>query len=97
MDSSTTPRCIAGDADMCPNANIQDATENGYENIRVIDGVVCGTFRFIYTVGVCYGIDDVGYSGRFCFDNQLSAKLFLKEWDGETLPVIGEDGCKAIK
>ena len=69
----------------------------GYENVREIDGMVCATVRFIYTVGVCYGIDSIGYRGRFCFDSQQNAELFLKEWDGVTSPVIGEDGCTAIK
>ncbi len=78
--------------------NIIDlAIGEGYTNVRVIDGVICATMRFIYTVGVCYGIDSTGYRGRFCFGTQLEADLFLIEWDGVTLPVVGEDGCKAIK
>lgn len=36
-------------------------TEEGYTNVRVIDGVICATLRFIYTVGVCYGLDSTGY------------------------------------
>jgi hypothetical protein len=72
-------------------------TEEGYTNVRVIDGVICATLRFIYTVGVCYGLDSTGYRGRFCFDSQQNAELFLKDWDGVSLPVIGEDGCTAIK
>ena len=71
--------------------------DNGYENIREINGMVCATSRFIFTVGVCYGIDMIGYKGRFCFDNYAFAQLFLEEWDGVTPPVIGEDGCTAIK
>jgi hypothetical protein len=82
---------------MSPNDNLQHANENGYENAREIDGVVCGIMRFMYTVGVCYGIDKTGYSGRFCFSSYMDATLFLKEWDGQTPPVIGEDGCTAIK
>ena len=57
----------------------------------------CGIARMIFTVGVCYGLDDTGLQGRFCFDTYQNAKLFLDEWDGQTLPVIGEDGCTAIK
>ena len=71
--------------------------DEGYENAREIDGVVCATMRFIYTVGVCYGIDRVGYRGRFCFSNNMDAVAFLFDWDGKTPPVIGEDGCTAIK
>jgi len=70
---------------------------NGYKNFREIDGMVCATLRFIFTVGVCYGLDESGCRGRFCFENQLFAELFLKEWDGITPPVVGEDGCTAIK
>ena len=95
--SSTTPRCIANDVDTYMNNNEQAAIDNGYSHIREIDGVVCGLMRFMYTVGVCYGIDAVGYSGRFCFSNHLNAVMFLQEWDGATPPVIGEDGCTAIK
>jgi hypothetical protein len=70
---------------------------DGYQNMREIDGMVCATMRFIYTVGVCYGIDATGYRGRFCFESHQCADLFLKDWDGQTPPVIGEDGCTAIK
>ena len=70
----------------------------GYDNIReVLPGYICGTRRFIYTVGVCCGLDATGYLNRFCFDSMQNAALFLKDWDGHSLPVVGEDGCKAIK
>lgn len=58
---------------------------------------VCGILRFIYTVGVCYGLDETGRRGRFCFDTMQNAQLFLKDWNGVTLPKVGEDGCTAIK
>ena len=79
------------------NNNEQAARELGYTHVREIDGMVCGLMRFIYTVGVCFKIDETGYGGRFCFSNRYLALAFLKEWDGETPPVIGEDGCVAIK
>lgn len=70
----------------------------GYARLRVVPGRgVCGILRFIYTVGVCYGLDETGYAGRYCFDTAQNAGLFLQDWNGETLPVIGEDGCTAIK
>ena len=56
-----------------------------------------GLRRFMYTCGVCYGLDETGYRGRFCFDSMQNARFFLHEWDGQTLPVVGEDGCTAIK
>jgi hypothetical protein len=98
MDLSITLSCTAGGVVMSLNAELRTQLfVNGYQNMCEIDGMVCATMRFIYTVGVCYGIDSTGYRGRFCFESYQCAELFLKDWDGKTLPVIGEDGCKAIK
>lgn len=72
--------------------------DNGYRELREVEGRgVCGLQRFLYTVGVCVGLDKTGYRGRFCFDTWSNASLFLKEWDGETMPEVGLDGCTAIK
>lgn len=76
---------------------IPKIVEEEYQNIRVIDDMICGTARMIYTTGVFYNLDYCGYSGRFCFDTELNAALFLRDWDGVTPPTIGIDGCKAIK
>lgn len=70
---------------------------HGYKNIRFVNNMHCGIMRMIYTVGLFYGLDDTGYSGRFCFDTEQNAELFLETWDGETVPEIGVDGCKAVK
>ena len=71
---------------------------HGYDHVREIDGVgFVGISRFIYTVGVLWGLDETGYAGRFCFDTYNDAVLFLRDWDGTTYPVVGEDGCTAIK
>jgi hypothetical protein len=71
---------------------------HGYEHVREIDGLgFVGLSRFIFTVGVLWGLDESGYKGRFCFDTHMDAELFLREWDGTTYPVVGEDGCTAIK
>lgn len=75
----------------------QILTSNGYMNVRCINGLWCGVHRYIFTVGVCYGLDETGYRGRFCFSTYQNAALFLKDWDGETPPEIGIDGCTAIK
>lgn len=72
-------------------------TNHGYTDLREINGMTCGVMRFIFTCGVCYGLDDTGYVGRYCFDTHQNAELFLHDWDGVTNPVVGEDGCKAIK
>ena len=81
------------------NPEIELALKNNqYENVReVIPGFICATHRFLFTCGVCCGLDETGYTNRFCFDTMQNAELFLKDWDGNTVPVVGEDGCKAIK
>ena len=74
------------------------AQREGYIGVCWIrDRGVCGILRQAYSVGVFYGLCESGYDGRFCFNTELNALLFLKDWDGVTLPVIGVDGCKAIK
>jgi len=70
---------------------------HGYKNIRFVNMQFCGIMRMVYTVGVFYGLDEYGRRGRFCFDTEQNAELFLADWDGETPPVVGVDGCKAVK
>jgi hypothetical protein len=80
------------------SALIDQMREMGYGKLREIPNRgLCGVFRFLFTVGVVYGIDEVGYKGRYCFDTALNAGLFLEDWDGITLPVVGIDGCTALK
>ncbi len=70
----------------------------GYFAVREIRGRGwCGLYRFLFTVGVCHGMDWSGLSGRFCFESLPSALNFYVNWDGITLPVLGENGCTAIK
>lgn len=69
----------------------------GYRNIRFVNRQYCGTLQQVYTHGVFYGLDETGSLGRYCFDTEQNATLFLAAWDGKTPPVVGVDGCKAIK
>ena len=74
----------------------------GYQDVRKLNvfqlgPCYVGLYRFAFTWGVVYGLHSTGYLGRFCFDNLTCARMFLKEWDGQTLPVVGEDGCVALK
>ena len=70
----------------------------GYTHVREVpDRGLVGLLPFIYTWGVCYGLDEDGYRGRVCFDDLASAQGFVQEWDGKELPPIGEDGVTAHK
>ena len=79
-------------------ALIERLHELGYREIREVGELgLCGIMRFLFTCGVCYGLDETGYAGRICFDTWQNAFMFLEEWDGVTLPKVGDDGCTAIK
>lgn len=88
---------VAGGEDLDP-VLVLNLVRDGYSDLKLVgDRGVCGIIRFMYTVGVCYGMDATGREGRFCFDTMQNAQLFLKDWNGITEPTIGEDGCTAIK
>ena len=77
--------------------SVVEAIKHGYAHPRDIDGVTCGLYRMLFTVGVFYDIDDGGSAGRICFDTWQNAELFLKDWDARSIPEVGVDGVKAIK
>lgn len=64
--------------------------ENGYKYLRVIEGRgICGLEPFLYTVGLCYGLDAYGRKGRYCYahKNALQAVFALSIWDGKEDPM----------
>lgn len=74
----------------------------GYEEIQKVEGWGwCGLNKYIFTWGVLYGMNHWGIQGRFCFDTRGNALAFYKDMikygrDVEK-PVVGQDGCTAIK
>lgn len=67
---------------------IEDAiAENGYYNIRVIEGKgVCGINRFMFTYGLVVNLDATGYSDRYCYHTEGEATEALSAWDGTGHP-----------
>lgn len=60
---------------------------DGYFHIREKPGRgICGLMHFVYTVGLCYGLDETGYQGRYCFSNLREAMDSLDAWTGEGDP-----------
>lgn len=53
---------------------------------------MCGISEFMFTYGLCYGLDPFGYDGRYCFKTQDGAIGALSVWDG-----IGDPSGKWIK
>ena len=65
---------------------------NCYEFLQEIPGRgICGLQRFIYTVGLVYGLDKIGYEGRYCFplEKAQQAVIALQLWDGKNDPPFG--------
>jgi hypothetical protein len=71
--------------------------KEGYTNLKMVNNQLCGIKEFIFTFGVCCDMDKHGYRYRFCFSDKKYALDFLDSWDGETLPMVGVNGCTAIK
>ena len=72
--------------------------EEGYQDLRVINGKMYGLHYMLFTVAVMCNLDYIGpREGRICFEDLCTARAFLKNWDGITPPIVGEDGCTADK
>lgn len=65
---------------------IKHLEAEGFTHIRVINGKICGIKRFIFTTGLVIGLDDVGYVGRYCYENHSDAVAALNEWNGNGDP-----------
>lgn len=64
--------------------SLHDELKNeGYSNLTEKPGKgLCGLFRFIYTVGLVYGINEFGYEGRYCYQDYNDALSSLHIWNG---------------
>lgn len=60
--------------------------DQGYLNIKINKAGICGLMRFIFTTGLCYGLNEHGYKGRYCFESLADAKEALDKWDGSEHP-----------
>lgn len=64
-----------------------------YVHIREVPGRgVCGLHRFVFTMGLCWGLDEGGYRGRYCYEHGWNAMMALHHWDGTSDP--GENWIK---
>lgn len=64
-----------------------------YFNIKHVPGKgLCGLMRYIFTVGLVYGIDKYDVEGRYCYSGMADAKEALGNWDG-----TGDPGGPWIK
>lgn len=69
---------------------IKKLESEGYMEIREIPGRgLCGLHKFLFTIGLCYGLDSTSYVGRYCYpyERVLDAIVAIKTWDGKEDPL----------
>lgn len=60
---------------------------HGYSHLREKPGRgMCALHYFIHTIGLCYGVDETGYEGRYCFSEIGEAMRSIDAWTGEGDP-----------
>jgi len=63
--------------------NLDRLVADGYLNIRVFeDHNICAVQRFLFTAGICVGLDKTGYEYRYCYETVEEAVIALATWDG---------------
>lgn len=68
---------------------INELTKEGYKEIREVPGIgLCGLKSFIFTVGLCCGLDEFGYKYRYCYsvNDSIHAVIDIKTWKGNGDP-----------
>ncbi len=73
---------------------IQKLEKEGYYKIKHIEGRgLCGLREFLFTIGLCYGLEESSYAGRYCYpkdsENRHDSDIALDIWDGKNEPVGG--------
>lgn len=64
---------------------------------KTVNGSVIGVQRFIFTYGILLDLNNHFYRQRYCFDSLQNAIGFYNDYDGSQVPIVGIDGCTAIK
>jgi hypothetical protein len=63
-----------------------DLYQEGYSHFTINSRGVCGIARMLFTVGIFYGLDHFGYTGRYCYKGLEEAIWSLGDWNGVTDP-----------
>jgi hypothetical protein len=67
---------------------IELLNREGYRPILVMpDGTLCGIMKQLFTVGLFVGLNDTGYSRRYCYENYEDAVASLLAWDWKGDPL----------
>jgi hypothetical protein len=66
---------------------ISQMAEEGYLGTRKLPtGEWAAIRRFIYTTGLCVGLNEFSFRTRFCYETPFEALEALQEWDGNGDP-----------
>ena len=61
----------------------------GYTHLRESEELgVIGLYRYIFTMAIVVGVDETGYSYRYCYDSLMGAIQALQDWDDNNF--VGE-------
>ena len=72
------------EADALPFADLLLA--EGYRDLCIRNGVVCGLYAFNFTTGLVVGLDESGYQRRYCYEHAHEARAALIAWNGDEHP-----------
>jgi len=70
-----------------PDTLLKKLNREGYTRCRRLPtGEIAGILPQIYTVGLCVGLNEIGYRTRFCYEHRNDALAALESWDGRRDP-----------
>lgn len=71
----------------------------GYQSPKLINGIWCALQRMAFTTGLFVGIDEYGYSHRYCYESFREASNALSAYEdtnehpsGDWIKRKGKDG-----
>lgn len=66
------------------NADLEELLlTEGYTHLTMKGGVACGIYPFIFTWAIVVGLDETGYSHRYCYNTLSEALGAYNDWDGD--------------
>ena len=73
--------------------------DDGYFDLKEVDGVIIGLYKFMFTIGLmvdikveeCFGLNITTYKYRYCYpyEKSLECLMALKIYDGTGDPIGG--------
>lgn len=55
----------------------------GYSEVRTINGLICGILPYVFTWGLCVGVNEYGLQYRYCYKDRADAVDAIRTWGGD--------------